>query len=88
MKVLKFDTIGNKSYVVKFSENDFLSYIEHCYNNLNLLSEVALFLNNVHSDKLYTVPFDSCIPESIRCNFSRFLLKKFEIISDAEKFNI
>lgn len=88
MKILKFETIGGRKYQVKFSEQAFLDYIIHCFNNAPLRNEIAIYINNVHSTKLYSVPFDSCAPESIKCNFSHNLIKKFEFIADAEKFNL
>ena len=88
MKILKFETIAGRNYEIKFSEKRFSEYIEHCYNNAPILNEIAIYINNVHSAKLYSVPFDSCVPESIKCNFSQNLIKKFEFIADAEKFNL
>lgn len=89
MKDLKFKTIAGKTHEIKFSENDFLLYIENCYNHLNLEVEIALFINNLHSDKLNKLQvFDSCDPDTIKCNFSQKFLKEFAYIADAGKYNL
>lgn len=84
-----FKTIACKTHDIKFSENDFISYLENCYNHLPLNIELAIFINNVHADKINKVQiFDSCDPKTIKCNFSQELLNRFKLISDSEKYNL
>lgn len=89
MKRMTFKTIAGKTHVIKFSEEDFLSYMEHCYNHLPMKVEIALFINNLHSDKINKMQvFDSCDPNTIRCNYSNRLLKFFELQEQASRFNL
>lgn len=84
-----FKTIAGNSHEIKFSENDFILYIEKCYGHKNLKVEIALYINNLHSDQINKLQvFDSCDPTTIRCNFSQNLIKRFQFISDAEKYNL
>lgn len=90
MKRMIFETIAGKSHEIKFSENDFMnSYIDHCYNHLPLNVEIALYINNLHSDEINKVQvFDSCDPNAIRCNHSSKFLKYFQYLEDSARYNL
>jgi hypothetical protein len=87
MKILKFTTIAGRTFEVQFDEDTFFDYMEHCgYTNLEIESQVSLYLNNLHERLLVDVPFDSV--QSIEYKFSKEFREQYNDLIDLLKYDL
>jgi len=86
MKTIKFSTIAQKNYEVKFCEDSFFHYMRvFGISNLEIKNQVSLYLNNMHQ-RLFIVPFDSV--KSIKYKFSKKFKKIYNDINNELKFGL
>lgn len=90
MKTLKFSTLAQKTYEIKFNADLFFDYMHRCgVVNVPIENQICLYINNLHEKLLNTgVPFDSVLPNTIQYDFSTDFRKRYNHINDILKYGL
>jgi hypothetical protein len=90
MKTLKFSTLAQKTYEIKFNDVLFFDYMHRCgVVNVPIKNQIGLYLNNLHEKLIQAgVPFDSVLPNTIQYDFSTDFRKRYDKINDMLKYGL
>lgn len=90
MKTLKFSTLAQKTYEIKFNDVLFFDYMRRCgVVNVPIKNQIGLYINNLHEKLLNTgVPFDSVMPQTIHYKITKTFIKKYSEINDILKYDL
>ncbi len=90
MKTIKFSTLAQKNYEIKFNDVLFFDYMHRCgVVNVPIKNQIGLYINNLHEKLLNTgVPFDSVLPNTIQYDFSTDFRKRYNHINDILKYGL
>lgn len=90
MKTIKFSTLAQKNYEIKFNDVLFFDYMHRCgVVNVPIKNQVALYLNNIYESLIQAgVPFDSVLPQTIDYKLTKTFIKKYSEINDILKYGL
>lgn len=90
MKTIKFSTVAQKNYEVKFDEKCFFDYMKRCgVANLPFENQVSLYLNNLYESLIQAgVPYDAIQPQTIVYDFSTEFKNRYKYVNEILTFNL
>lgn len=90
MKKLKFSTLAQKTYEIKFNDVLFFDYMHRCgVVNVPIKNQIGLYINNLHEQLINAgVPFDSVLPQTIDYKITQTFRKKYNDINDILKYGL